>query len=278
VTHILPCENIWSSQAQFGLITRENTAKHPCRPRTNQSAATDQLPEDSESALVRIVAWQVYARLPQNSGIELTDLMQAGFLGLLRARQTYRPDRDVLFLVYARFRIRGEILDLLRRLDGAPRSIRRWQRAVDTGSRELTTRLQRIPTDEEVSESLGIKIDTIRKNRQVLCAASRGADFPGQSRDDQPCRTPEWVATLDTTPDAIHERKESLYALLNCVASLPARARQVIVLYYRHGMTMKEIGTVLRVNESRVSQIHKAALEQMWDGMHSAGITSAPRF
>jgi RNA polymerase sigma factor for flagellar operon FliA len=260
------------------LITREKIAKHPCRPRTCQSATADQISEDSESILIRVVAWQVFARLPQNSGVELTDLMQAGFVGLLRARETYRPDRDVLFPVYARFRIRGEILDMLRRLDGAPRSVRRWQRAVDTGSRELTARLQRIPTDEEISELLGIRLDIIRRNRQVLCAASRGTETPRGNRDDKFGKLQDWAAALDATPDAIHERKESLRALLNCVVSLPARARQVIILYYRQNMTMKQIGAVLRVNESRVSQIHKAALEQMWDGMHSAGITSPPRF
>lgn len=204
--------------------------------------------------------------------------MQAGFLGLLRARHTYRPDRHVRFLVYARFRIRGEILDMLRRLDGAPRSVRRCQRAVDIGSRELTTRLHRIPTDEEISESLGIRIDIIRRNRQVLCAASRGSEIPRGIGDDNIGKLQEWAVALDATPDAIHERKESLRALLDCIVSLPARARQVIILYYRQNMTMKEIGAVLRVNESRVSQIHKAALEQMWDGMHSAGITSPPRF
>jgi RNA polymerase sigma factor for flagellar operon FliA len=253
-------------------------AKHPCRPRTRHAGATDVISEEAESTLIRVVAWQVFARLPRNSGVELTDLLQAGHLGLLRARKTYRPDKDVLFLVYARFRIRGEILDMLRRLDSAPRSVRRWQRAVDTGSRELTARLQRVPTDEEISESLGIRIDVIRRNRQVLWAANVESEAARGNRDDFPSRNKEWAAAPDGTPDAIHERNESVQALLNCVVSLPARARQVIVLYYRQNLTMKQIGAVLSVNESRVSQIHKAALQAMSDGLQSAGITSAPRF
>jgi RNA polymerase sigma factor for flagellar operon FliA len=259
------------------LITSEKLAKHPCRPRTRHEDTSDRS-EEAERTLIRVVAWQAYARLPRYSGVELRDLLQAGYVGLLRARQTYRPDKDVHFLVYARFRIRGEILDMLRRLDSAPRSLRRWQRAVETGSHELSIRLQRLPTDEEISESLGIEIEVIRRNRQMLWSTTPESDAARGCSDDRPMKTKEWAAAPDWTPDMIHERNESLRVLLDCVVSLPARARKVILLYYRQNLTMKQIGAVLSVNESRVSQIHKAALQAMSDGLHSAGITSPPRF
>jgi RNA polymerase sigma factor FliA len=282
------------------LIARNKAAKHPCRPRRgsidtlsqSRSQPADQSPvnqspvnqspvnqsEDAERTLIRVVAWQVYARLPRYSGVELTDLLQAGYVGLLRARQTYRVDKDVQFLVYARFRIRGEILDMLRRLDRAPRSLRRWQRDLDDGSCRLSTRLQRVPTEEEISESLGIELAVIRKNRQALWAASVENDVVYGSPDDRTSRAKEWASAADWPPDAIHERNESLRVLLDCVGSLPARSQKVILLYYKQNLTMKQIGAVLSVNESRVSQIHKAALRAMSDGLHSAGITSPPRF
>jgi RNA polymerase sigma factor FliA len=282
-------ENNRPPEPQIDLI-RNKTAKHPCRPRTgsvdtpvqshdqpaSQSPAVQS--EDAERTLIRVVAWQVYARLPRYSGVELSDLLQAGYVGLLRAKKTYRTDKDVQFLVYARFRIRGEILDMLRRLDRAPRSLRRWQRDLDSGSFRLSAHLQRLPTEEEISESLGIELAVIRKNRQALWAASVENDVAYGHQDDCTPRAKEWASAADWPPDAIHERNESLRVLLDCVGSLPARSQKVILLYYRQNLTMKQIGALLSVNESRVSQIHKAALRAMSDGLHSAGITSPPSF
>lgn len=227
---------------------------------------------------MRVVAWQVYARLPRFASVELTDLLQAGYLGLMRARQSYRPDKEVEFPVYARFRIRGEILDMLRRLDSAPRSLRRWQRAIETGSRELGVLLQRVPTDEEISESLGIEIGIIRRNKQILWSSTVESGTPSDRGEDPRTKPKEWVAAPDWMPDAIHERNESLQVLLQCVGSLPARTQKVILLYYRQNMTMKQIGVLLNVNESRVSQIHKAALKSMWGRLNLAGIKSSPQF
>jgi RNA polymerase sigma factor FliA len=234
--------------------------------------------DDDSIDLVRLIAWQIYSRIPRNTSLEINDVLQAGHLGLLRARRSYRPECDVPFCIYARYRIRGEILDMLRRLDTAPRSLRRWQRAVEIQTRALSLRLQRVPTDEELSETLGIEIDQVRRNRQIL--ASSGCEQEPQQRgaDEFPQRNRECAAASHWMPDAIQERKESLEVLLRSIEMLGARARRVVLLYYSQNLTMKQIGILLQVNESRVSQIHKTALQAMSAVLHSAGIRPTTRF
>jgi RNA polymerase sigma factor for flagellar operon FliA len=222
--------------------------------------------EHDQNDLVRLIASQIYSRVPRHASIEANDVMQAGYLGLLRARRSYRSECEVPFPIYARYRIRGEILDMLRRLDTAPRSIRRWQRAVETQTRDLTLRLQRRPTDEELSETLGIEIAMVRRNRQILAHSARDYEASGRSDDRFSSRTsPESVATAEWMPDVIQERKESFELMLRSIEGLPPRARRVVLLYYRQNLTMKQIGTLLQLKESRISQIHKLAIQTMAD-------------
>jgi len=235
--------------------------KHACRTRTPQPPDSSEA-EPGQHRLVRLIAWHVFSRLPKQTSIELSDLIQAGHLGLLRARGSYLPENNVPFLAYARYRIRGEILDVLRRLDHAPRSLRRWQRASDERSRELTLVLHRAPTDQELGDALGSEIETVRRNRLALWSLP----------DEQDLSQIDWIATRDSMPDAIQERRESMRILLNTISSLAPRARRVVLLYYQQDLTMKQIGAILRVNESRVSQIHKTALRSMSVILRSAGI------
>ena len=244
------------------------TPCHPCtRPLPDAASLQYFQPkaeaETEQNDLVRLIAWQIFSRVPRHASVEVNDIIQAGHLGLLRARRSYRSECDVPFAIYARYRIRGEILDMLRRLDSAPRSLRRWQRAVDLQTRDLTFRLQRLPTDEELSESLGTEVDKVRHNRQMLALASHDYESSKRLDEDYPSRTRDSVATSDWMPDVIHERKESFEWLLRSIDKLPARARRVVLLYYRQNLTMKQIGSLLQVNESRVSQIHKIALQTM---------------
>jgi RNA polymerase sigma factor for flagellar operon FliA len=225
--------------------------------------------EPDQNDLVRLIAWQIFSRVPRHASVEVNDVMQAGYLGLLRARRSYRSECDVPFPIYARYRIRGEILDMLRRLDSAPRSLRRWQRAVELQTRNLSLRLQRMPTDEELSDTLGVDIDKVRRNRQMLASTSFDNELSKRMDDDFPFRGRESVANADWMPDAIQERKESFELLLRSIEQLPPRARRVVLLYYRQNLTMKQIGTLLQVNESRVSQIHKNALQTMSAMIHS---------
>lgn len=247
-----------------------NTSCHPRTRPFQDDAATPHPPpppyieaDPDQNDLVRLIAWQIFSRVPRHASVEVNDVLQAGFLGLLRARRSYRAESDVPFLIYARYRIRGEILDMLRRLDSAPRSLRRWQRAVEVQTRNLSLRLQRLPTDEELSETLGVEISKVRRNRQMLASTSPDNEFPRRVDDDFAFRSRESVANPDWMPDAIQERKESFELLLRSIEQLPPRARRVVVLYYRQNLTMKQIGTLLQVNESRISQIHKSALRTM---------------
>jgi RNA polymerase sigma factor FliA len=228
-----------------------------------------------QNDLVRLIAWQIFSRVPRHASVEVNDVIQAGYLGLLRARRTYRAECDVPFPIYARYRIRGEILDMLRRLDSAPRSLRRWQRAVEMQTRELSLRLQRMPTDEELSDTLGIEISRVRRNRQMLANASRDCEPRKRADEDLPGRGRESVATADWMPDVIQERKESFELLIRSLEKLAPRARRVVLLYYRQNMTMKQIGTLLQVNESRISQIHKSALRAMSAMIQAQGVRRA---
>jgi RNA polymerase sigma factor for flagellar operon FliA len=233
--------------------------------------------EHDQGDLVRLIAWQIYSRVPRHASVEVNDIIQAGHLGLLRARNSYRSECKVPFPIYARYRIRGEILDMLRRLDTAPRSLRRWQRAVEGQTRDLTLRLQRLPTDEELSDTLGVEIGKVRRNRQMLASTSHDNEFPHRLDDDRVHRARESAAGDDWMPDVIQERKESFAILLQSIETLPPRARRVVLLYYRQNLTMKQIGTILQVNESRVSQIHKTALRTISSALQSAGICSTAR-
>jgi RNA polymerase sigma factor for flagellar operon FliA len=253
------------------VATPPHMSKTHCHPRTHPlpDAASLNQPqsrpdaETDQNDLVRLIAWQIFSRVPRHASVEVNDVIQAGHLGLLRARRSYRTECDVPFPIYARYRIRGEILDMLRRLDSAPRSLRRWQKAVDLQTRDLTSRLQRLPTDEELSDTLGIEIGKVRRNRQMLALTSREHDSPVRIDEDFPSRTRESIAAADWMPDVIHERKESFEWLLRSIEKLAPRPRQVVLLYYRQNLTMKQIGSLLQVNESRVSQIHKTAIQTM---------------
>jgi RNA polymerase sigma factor for flagellar operon FliA len=225
--------------------------------------------EHNHHDLVRLIAWQIYSRVPRHASIEANDVIQAGYLGLLRARRSYLPGSEVPFAVYARYRIRGEILDLLRHLDSAPRSLRRWQRTVEIHTRDLSLRLERQPTDEELSERLGVEVDKVRRNRQMLACTSCDREPPLRDHDDFAGSRRESAATADWMPDVIQERKESFALLIRSIEQLAPRARRVVLLYYRQNLTMKQIGMLLQVNESRVSQIHKSALQTMSEWIQS---------
>lgn len=224
-------------------------------------------------SLVKAIAWQIYGSLPAHAAVDLSDVIQAGHLGLISATRSYKSDARVPFASYARYRIRGEILDSLRKLDSASRNLRRWQRRIENESRGLTTELQRNPTDEEISERLGVEIDKLRKKRLDLWF-SASCSLNQYAAEEENGVSHEWASGRDGMPDTIQERKQMRQFLLSAVEKLPQRSRRVILLYYLQNLTMKEIGHMLKVNESRVSQIHKSALRAMAVRLRSSGIES----
>ncbi len=220
--------------------------------------------------LAKAIAVSMHEKLPVH--VDLDDLVQAGVVGLIDAASKFDAGRQIDFSSYAKHRIRGAILDSLRQLDWASRDLRRKQKQVERVMRDLAGTLQRAPTEAEVAGKLGMDVDHWRAMKLGLenigpISASRLNQF-----DDLPA--PEFPSKPGTQPDFIFARRELRSMLGEVIGVLPARHGQVIQLYYVKQLTMKEIGELLGVNESRVSQVHKAALEKMAKLLGDHGVHS----
>ena len=209
--------------------------------------------------LVKAIAVRVHENLPVH--VDLDDLVHAGILGLFDAATKYDPDKQVAFSSYAKHRIKGSILDSLRQLDWASRDLRRRHKQVEAATRELAAEFHRTPTEAEVAERLGIDVDRWRqmmlelRNVGLISANTRPTEH-----EDLPA--PEYPSAPETQPDHMCAREQLRLVLDKAMTTLPDRYKQVVTLYYTNEMTMKEIGGVLGINESRVSQIHKSALRE----------------
>jgi len=225
--------------------------------------------------LVKAIAVRVHENLPVH--VETDDLVHAGILGLFDAATKYNPDKQVAFSSYAKHRIKGAILDSLRQLDWASRDMRRRHKQVEAATRELAAVLQRNPTEAEIAQKLGMDVDRWRtmmldlRNVGLVSASTRGPE-----NEDLPA--PDFPAKAESQPDSICAREQLRSVLGVAMKTLPERYQKVITLYYTNEMTMKEIGTILGINESRVSQIHKSALEKMGVALGANGITSPQAF
>jgi RNA polymerase sigma factor for flagellar operon FliA len=238
------------------------------------TAARDQVVLDHLS-LVKAIAIRVHESLPVH--VDLDDLIHAGVLGLFDAASKYNPDKKVVFQSYAKHRVKGAILDSLRQLDWASRDLRKRQKQLDSVTQDLMTRLGRAPTEAEIAEKLGLGIE--RWRRVALELKNLGLVSASALRPDPENSAPiEFPATPDSRPDNICAHRQLSSVLAGAMKTLPERYQKVVFLYYTDEMTMKEIGEVLGVNESRVSQIHKTALEKMAANLRSAGIESACAF
>lgn len=225
--------------------------------------------------LVKAIAVRVHENLPVH--VEVDDLVHAGILGLFDAATKFNPEKQVAFSSYAKHRIKGAILDSLRQLDWASRDMRRRHKQVEAATRELASTLQRNPTEAEVAQKLGMDVERWRsmmldlRNVGLISASTRGNE-----NEDLPA--PDFPTKPDSHPDSICAREQLRSVLGIAMKTLPERYQKVVLLYYSNEMTMKEIGGILGINESRVSQIHKSALEKMSVALEQAGITSAQAF
>jgi RNA polymerase sigma factor FliA len=225
--------------------------------------------------LVKAIAVRVHENLPVH--VDLDDLVHAGVLGLFDAVAKYQPGKNVAFSSYAKHRIKGAILDSLRQLDWASRDLRRRHKEVEAATRELSSTLQRNPTEAELAAKLGVEVERWRRmlsEMQCVGLISISARRPDQ--EDLPA--PDYPAKAETQPDSMCAHEELRDYLAQAMRVLPERYRTVVVLYYTKDMTMREIGGVLGINESRVSQIHKSALEKMATALEAAGIHSSAAF
>ena len=225
--------------------------------------------------LVKAIAVRVHENLPVH--VDLDDLVHAGVLGLFDAVEKFDPDKQVQFSSYAKHRIKGAILDSLRQLDWASRDLRRRHKQVEAATRDLSTALQRTPTEAEIADRLGVEVDRWRqmaidlRNVGLISASTRSTDH-----EDLPA--PDFPSKPETQPDTMCAKEQLRTVLNSAMKTLPERYQKVVVLYYTKELTMKEIGGMLGINESRVSQIHKSALEKMATALQSAGISSAQAF
>jgi RNA polymerase sigma factor for flagellar operon FliA len=207
---------------------------------------------------VNYIARRIHDRLPAH--IPLADLVQAGVVGLIDAMAKYDPSRSVQFQSYAAFRIRGAILDSLRELDWGPRELRRKGRQLQEVTARLESELGRAPAESEVAAALGLQLDDFHGVLTQL----RGLDLtqlPVEADDDT--QIADIPGDCFESPYTHCERLEIKRVLTTAIASLPEKEQQVLSLYYHEELTMKEVGAVLGIGESRVSQIHSMALVRL---------------
>jgi RNA polymerase sigma factor for flagellar operon FliA len=212
--------------------------------------------------LVKYVAGRLGSGLPAH--VDEGDLVSYGLLGLIGAIERYDPSRDVKFETYAMARIKGQIIDELRSMDWVPRSVRARARHIERAIGELEARLGRAPTDEEISKKLGITEEELEESLGEIARSSIAAldelwTVSGSGGDQ--------VALIDTIEDesapdpqgtlSVTEQKE---AVAEAIQRLPEREKLVVTLYYYEELTLREIGEVLGVTESRVSQLHTKAI------------------
>ena len=220
--------------------------------------------------MVKYVANRIAMRLPPH--IEVDDLMSVGVLGLIDAIDKYDSSRGAKFKTYAAFRVRGAILDELRSMDWVPRSVRQKASAMDGVIQKLQNKLGRPPEDEEIAESMGINLDELftmlneTKSMPILSLEDLGiAKESGEQQSLLDCL----AGKGDADPQTQLRLNELKGIIAKAIDTLPEKERLMISLYYYEELTMKEIGEVLGITESRVSQIHSKAVFRLRNKLKS---------
>jgi RNA polymerase sigma factor for flagellar operon FliA len=208
--------------------------------------------------LVKRIAYHLAGKLPPS--VEVNDLIQAGMLGLLEAAGHYTADRGASFETYAGIRIRGAMLDALRKLDWAPRSVHRKARAAAAAIRELEAELGREARDAEVAQRMGVPLDEYYRVLQDA-ASCRVSSLDETSSEDDSLLSHAVDEKSDPLRDATDDGFRA--ALAKAIKELPERERLVMSMYYDNELNLKEIGAVLKVTESRVCQLHGQALVRL---------------
>ena len=212
--------------------------------------------------LIKYIANRIAIRLP--SHIDIEDIVNTGVLGLMDAIEKFDPTRGVKFETYAEFRIKGAILDELRALDWVPRSVRKIATWLETANAALEKKLGRPAYDEELAEAMDIEVD---KLHELLSRAGGisllSLEMVINKNDGKRSLTDFLSAKDDQNPVESMKLEEMRDIVADCIELLPEKEKLVVSLYYYDELTMKEIGSVLKLTESRVSQIHTKAVMRL---------------
>ena len=247
-------------------VSQNETSKQAAKTALRDKLVMEHLP------LVKAIAIRLYESLPVHA--DLDDLIHAGMLGLIDGAEKFDVRKHIQFKSYAKHRIKGAMLDSLRQLDWASRDLRRRHKQLEAITHELASVQAEGPNEEAIAGRMGVDVDRWRQIaielRMVglLSSSTRPADDENQTN-------PEFAASEETQPDTMYGRHELSSVLGQAMQALPERYQKIVSLYYSNEMTMREIGEMLGINESRVSQIHKTALEKMAVVLQSAGIHSS---
>jgi RNA polymerase sigma factor for flagellar operon FliA len=226
------------------------------------------------SPLVKYVAGRVSVGLPSN--VEQADFVSSGVFGLIDAIEKFDIDREIKFETYAITRIRGAMIDELRALDWIPRSVRQKARNVERAYATLEARLRRTPTEGEVASEMGIAVEELHAVFSQLSLANVVAleellHGGGAEGGDGLSVMDTLEDTAADNPVEVAEDRELRRFLARAINTLPEREKTVVTLYYYEGLTLAEIGNVLGVTESRVSQIHTKSVLQLRAKLASFG-------
>jgi RNA polymerase sigma factor for flagellar operon FliA len=211
--------------------------------------------------LVKSLAQRLAQRLP--SQVEMNDLIGVGVIGLIDAAARYRPSTGVPFDAFARRRVQGAMLDALRELDWAPRSLRRLRREMDSAVATMRHRLGREPMEAEIADAMDLSLPAYEKALEQLRTLEIGS--VRQLDAPTPDGTPLIELCMDPSESVVTqlERKELKQHLTTAIQALPERERHILALSYQEELTLAEIGAVIGVCESRVSQLRSLAISRL---------------
>ena len=214
--------------------------------------------------LVKYVAGKIAVGMPHN--VEFDDLVSYGTFGLLDAIEKFDPSKEVKFKTYAMTRVRGAIFDELRNIDWIPRSIRQKAKQIEKIIIELENKMGRTVEDQEIADELELSLEDFHQLVSKISGTSLiSLNDVWYGKDDfEELSVLETIESpINTNPDTIIEREEIKDIIVEAIKKLPEKEKKVVVLYYYEDLTLKEIGEVLEVTESRVSQLHTKAIMRL---------------
>ncbi len=211
--------------------------------------------------LIKYIATRIAARLPMH--IEIQDLINSGVLGLMDAIEKFDPEKNVKFETYAEYRIKGSILDSLRALDWVPRSVRKVATLLENTYADLEKKLGRPAYDEEVAKAMDVEVDKLHKLMSRVSHVSMVSLERDSRNSTQTSLLDRLINPDDVTGFEKLDTEELRDVLAESIERLPEKEKSVVAMYYYNEMTMKEIGKVLNLTESRVSQIHTKAVMRL---------------